>query len=101
MKTLFPEYVTPNTTVNFTVILSDISLNNANNCTADVGQASLIDFNRIDFNRPLLNYTVNDVPVVNTTEHFTFYFTLNKTENYTFNDNALTYGPSQPLFLND
>ena len=71
MKSLFPEYVTPDTKVNFTVILNDISLKNPSNCTADV---ALVDL--IDFNRPTLNYTVRE-EVVNVTEQFTFYFEMN------------------------
>ena len=94
MKTFFPEYVTPDTKVNFTVILNDISLKNPSNCTADV---ALVDL--IDFNRPTLNYTVRDV-VVNKTEQFTFYFEMNETT-YDWKSKAKTYGPQSKLFLND
>jgi hypothetical protein len=53
----------------------------------------------IDFNRPTLNYTIRDI-VVNKTEHFSFYFELNKTT-YKFDRNAKTYGPDYPLSLSD
>ena len=94
MKTLFPEYVTPNTKVNFTVILNDISKNDPSNCTADVKQVQLIDFEH-----PTLNYTVKEAKV-NKTEQFPFFFEMNKTTG-DWKGRAKTFGPQSKLFLND